>query len=151
MACNARQWHAMLGNSAQCNEVQCRAVATPHGTAARWCCSQVDVPPVEQKRGMPSPSSVASIEHDAVTSTPLLTNVIISNTTGWLLSNFFWNLVALLLSDRCCLCLHFCLLMLLPLALTTTGWLLLKYFFGMWWHCHLHAHWLFLLPLSLLF
>jgi len=24
-------------------------------------------------------------------------------------------------------------------------------FFGMWWHCCLHAHWLFLLPLSLLF
>jgi len=108
--------------------------------------------PCTSKRGMPSPSSVASIECDAVTSTPpLLANVIISNTTSWLLSEFFWNLVAPLLSDRCCLCLHFCSLMLLPLALATAGWLLLKYFFGMWWHCRLHAHWLFLLPLSLLF
>jgi len=85
--------------------------------------------PCTSKRGMPSPSSVASIECDAVTSTPpLLANVIISNTTGQLLSEFFWNLVAPLLSDRCCLCLHFCSLMLLPLALATAGWLLLKYF-----------------------
>jgi len=51
-------------------------------------CILIISPLVEQK-GDATPSSVASIELDAVTATPLLADVSITTTAGQLLSEFF--------------------------------------------------------------